>query len=389
MLDATFQIRLGDVGRTWEVRTRGRAVRGSALPDARTRRRDRQRRLDLDRAARGAALGARRLLAASPLCPRRPRFGARLRGPLQAPRRARPAAADRPRSRPAGRGSRALIAGHGADQVLCLHGLGSNKASFFETVAALAGECTVHALDLPGFGASEKPARAPYDAAWFAEAVLGYLDAMTIDSAHLVGNSMGGRIALEAGLDGPRSDRVAESPRAGAGVPPPSLARTARAAAAARARGDPASASRAPGPKPAPGSVRRPGAPRSRRGRCRRRGFLPYLPLTHRQGGVLRRGSEHLPRRAQRRRGFYAGWRDSSHPRCSSGATPNARSLPASPATSARPAGGAPGRARGLRARAAGRAAEDGQPADRRADRRGGEPPSRALRSAGALRRAG
>ena len=91
--------------------------------------------------------------------------------------------------------------------MLCLHGLGSNKASFFETVAALAGDCTVHALDLPGFGASEKPARASYDAAWFADAVLGYLDALAIGRAHLVGNSMGGRIALEAGLVAP--DRIA------------------------------------------------------------------------------------------------------------------------------------------------------------------------------------
>ena len=43
-----------------------------------------------------------------------------------------------------------LIAGDGAEQVICLHGLGSNKTSFFETVAALAPDCTVHALDLPG-----------------------------------------------------------------------------------------------------------------------------------------------------------------------------------------------------------------------------------------------
>ena len=43
--------------------------------------------------------------------------------------------------------------------MICLHGLGSNKASFFETVAALARDYTVHALDLPGFGSSDKPAR--------------------------------------------------------------------------------------------------------------------------------------------------------------------------------------------------------------------------------------
>ncbi len=101
----------------------------------------------------------------------------------------------------------ALIAGDGREQVLCLHGLGSNKASFFGTVAALAGDCTVHALDLPGFGSSAKPARAPYDAHWFADAVRGYLDAMAIDRAHLIGNSMGGRIALEVAFAEP--ERVA------------------------------------------------------------------------------------------------------------------------------------------------------------------------------------
>ena len=33
--DATFQVRLGDVGRTWEVRARGREVRRAAVPGAR------------------------------------------------------------------------------------------------------------------------------------------------------------------------------------------------------------------------------------------------------------------------------------------------------------------------------------------------------------------
>ena len=51
--DATFQIRLGDVGRTWEVAHRGDALRGPPLADPRARRRHRHRRLDLARAARG------------------------------------------------------------------------------------------------------------------------------------------------------------------------------------------------------------------------------------------------------------------------------------------------------------------------------------------------
>jgi pimeloyl-ACP methyl ester carboxylesterase len=101
----------------------------------------------------------------------------------------------------------ALVSGSGPEQVVCLHGLGSNKTSFFETVSTLAPDVTVHAIDLPGFGSSAKPARAPYDAAYFARAVGAYLDAAGIDRAHLVGNSMGGRVAIEVAHDAP--DRVA------------------------------------------------------------------------------------------------------------------------------------------------------------------------------------
>ena len=91
----------------------------------------------------------------------------------------------------------------GSDVVL-IHGLGAAKSSFFDTAAALhrAGH-RVHAIDLPGFGGSSKPRTAPYTARWFAEAVVGVLDALDIDRAHIVGNSMGGRVALEVGLSAP------------------------------------------------------------------------------------------------------------------------------------------------------------------------------------------
>jgi pimeloyl-ACP methyl ester carboxylesterase len=96
-----------------------------------------------------------------------------------------------------------MVSGSGPEQVVCLHGLGSNKTSFFETVSTLTPELTVHAIDLPGFGSSAKPARASYDAGYFSRAVGAYLDATGIDAAHLVGNSMGGRIAIEFALDAP------------------------------------------------------------------------------------------------------------------------------------------------------------------------------------------
>ena len=57
-------------------------------------------------------------------------------------------ASRRPRSR--GATISTLTAGDGAEHVVCLHGLGGNKTSFFETVAALTPDYTVHAIDLPG-----------------------------------------------------------------------------------------------------------------------------------------------------------------------------------------------------------------------------------------------
>ena len=93
-----------------------------------------------------------------------------------------------------------LSAGVGPETVLCLHGLGGTKASFLPTVAALAPRYRIVALDLPGFGESDKPIGAPYDAQWFARAAFHTLDALGVRKAHLVGNSMGGRVAIEAGL---------------------------------------------------------------------------------------------------------------------------------------------------------------------------------------------
>jgi len=97
------------------------------------------------------------------------------------------------------------LAGSGPPVVM-VHGLGATKVSFLPTVAAFAGSHRAIAVDLPGFGDSVKPIRAPYDAPYFARVVLAVLDALGIDRADLIGNSMGGRVAIEVGLDHP--DRV-------------------------------------------------------------------------------------------------------------------------------------------------------------------------------------
>lgn len=93
---------------------------------------------------------------------------------------------------------------------LLIHGLGATKASFLPTIAALAPTHRAIAVDLPGFGDSDKPIRAPYHPPYFASAMCALLDALEIESAHIVGNSMGGRVAIEMGLRFPeRTQRLA------------------------------------------------------------------------------------------------------------------------------------------------------------------------------------
>jgi pimeloyl-ACP methyl ester carboxylesterase len=100
-----------------------------------------------------------------------------------------------------------LTMGNGPD-VLLLHGLGGTRASLFECAAELSGSYRVHAPDLPGFGSSCKPALGAYNAQWFAEIMVGLMDELQIERSHIVGNSMGGRVAIEIGLTAPQRVRA-------------------------------------------------------------------------------------------------------------------------------------------------------------------------------------
>lgn len=102
----------------------------------------------------------------------------------------------------------ALFAGDpNAQPLLMIHGLGGTKSSFLPIVPALARRYRVIALDLPGFGSSAKP-RGRYDARWFSQRVLQFMDQLDIDQAFLAGNSMGGRIAMEMALMEPNRVRA-------------------------------------------------------------------------------------------------------------------------------------------------------------------------------------
>jgi pimeloyl-ACP methyl ester carboxylesterase len=94
-----------------------------------------------------------------------------------------------------------------APPVLLLHGLGATSASMLPLLADLSADHRVLAPDSPGFGASDAP-RVPYSPAWFAAWVEAFQRATRSRPAVVIGNSLGGRIALEAGLAHPASVRA-------------------------------------------------------------------------------------------------------------------------------------------------------------------------------------
>ena len=93
-----------------------------------------------------------------------------------------------------------------APPIILLHGLGATNASLLPCLADLAIDHRVIAPDLPGFGQSAAPS-ASYSPAWFAAWVRALQHQVGARRAVLLGNSLGGRIALEGGLTHPRSVR--------------------------------------------------------------------------------------------------------------------------------------------------------------------------------------
>jgi pimeloyl-ACP methyl ester carboxylesterase len=63
-------------------------------------------------------------------------------------------------------------------------------------IAALADRYQVYALDILGFGRSEKPQQFDYALDHIADFMAGFLDAVGLDSVHWVANSMGGLVTL-------------------------------------------------------------------------------------------------------------------------------------------------------------------------------------------------
>lgn len=94
-----------------------------------------------------------------------------------------------------GQSIRYIEAGQGR-AVILLHGLGAVKEMWMANFAALALGHHVYALDQLGFGHSDKPLL-EYKIATWVDFLYGFMQSENIRTATLVGNSLGGWIALE------------------------------------------------------------------------------------------------------------------------------------------------------------------------------------------------
>jgi len=115
-----------------------------------------------------------------------------------------------------------LEAGKG-DPVVLIHGSGPGVTSYANwrlVLPALAEDFRVLAPDMVGFGFSERPANIKYGVQTWADQVVGLMDTLELPTAHLVGNSFGGAIALRIATQHP--DRVGKLVLMGSmGVPFP------------------------------------------------------------------------------------------------------------------------------------------------------------------------
>jgi pimeloyl-ACP methyl ester carboxylesterase len=101
-----------------------------------------------------------------------------------------------------------LEAGSG-ETVLMLHGSGpgvSALANWQHNIPTLAQRFRVLAPDIVGFGATERADDIVYSLGTWTDHVWAFLDAHGIEKTAIVGNSLGGRIALQMATD--RPDRI-------------------------------------------------------------------------------------------------------------------------------------------------------------------------------------
>ncbi len=95
----------------------------------------------------------------------------------------------------------------GAAPLVFIHSIGAGASSFMwrRNFDALAGDFRVYALDLLGFGLSEKPAHAPYSADLYAELLADFLGEVVKRPARLAASGLSGAFAVRVADEYPES----------------------------------------------------------------------------------------------------------------------------------------------------------------------------------------
>lgn len=98
-------------------------------------------------------------------------------------------------------------AGRG-EPILMVHGFGSSSYSWREVMPELASRYRVAALDLSGFGWTERPdSLDSYTREGQVALIVGVMDALGLDNAHIVGHSYGGALTMALAAEHPERVR--------------------------------------------------------------------------------------------------------------------------------------------------------------------------------------
>ncbi|MGQ0847053.1 MAG: alpha/beta fold hydrolase [Sporichthyaceae bacterium] len=112
---------------------------------------------------------------------------------------------------------RAFVMAGSGPAVLLLHGIGDSSETWRHLIAALAQDYTVIAPDLLGHGQSDRP-RADYSVAAYACGMRDLLSVLDVETATVVGHSLGGGVAMQFAYQFPeRCERLVLVATGGAG----------------------------------------------------------------------------------------------------------------------------------------------------------------------------
>ena len=87
-------------------------------------------------------------------------------------------------------------AGTRSETVILIHGAGSDRREWLQTISTLSAKYRVYAPDLIGFGENPR-GKISYDLDTFRDFIIGFMDEFGIQNATVIGHSLGGRISLE------------------------------------------------------------------------------------------------------------------------------------------------------------------------------------------------